>query len=124
MDIKKALSSILPSQIKTKDPVERTIKSENATEREGNGQMSWDQQQKPRPPMSDEELKQAKEKLLQIEAVQNSGWIVEEAHTETKKVLLVKDAEGKIVRRIMEEEIWQLLEPPDKNRGRILNRAA
>ncbi len=114
----------MPSHLKTKDPVEKAIKSENATEREGNGQMPWDQGKKPRPPMSDEELRQAKEKLLEIESVKNSGWIVEESHTETKKILLVKDAEGNLIRRILEDEIWQLLEPPDKNRGRIINRAA
>lgn len=124
MDVKNSLSSILPSHLQAKDPVDRAIKSGSATDRDGNGQMPFDEKKKQKQPMTDGEFEKALEQLKNLDVVRTSQWVVEAASTESQKIVLLKDASGKVLRRILEEELWQLLEAPDKHRGQLLNKAA
>ena len=62
MDIKQALNSILPLQLRAKNKVEKSIKSDSTTDRDANGQQSFGGGQQ-HPPMSDEHLKKAMKHL-------------------------------------------------------------
>ena len=63
MDIKQALNSILPLQLRAKNKVEKSIKSDSTTDRDANGQQSFGGGQQ-HPPMSDEQFKKAMKHLI------------------------------------------------------------
>lgn len=128
MDIKNALNAVLPIQSRVKDPVERTIKSDNTTEREGHGQEQYQNpnQQQHRPPMPEDEFKRAVKFLRELPAVQQHNLIIEIGEHYGRKVVVLKEQDGKVVRRIQEAELWtlQIMKEPDSKKGQLLRRSA
>ncbi len=128
MDIKSALNAILPIQRRENTAVDRTIKSGGATDRDANGQMGYDQQKKRhRDPMTEDQLKKAIEALQALPAVKENNLTVEMAEHDGRKIILLKEPSGKLLRRITEEELWTLPEMKDSDphaKGQLLNRTA
>jgi uncharacterized FlaG/YvyC family protein len=109
MDIKGALNSILPLNLRAKTGVDRSIKSGNATDRDANGQTTYDHgSQEQHPPMSEEQLEKAMQNLKELPAVKDHNLTVElQIHNDRRFVLLI-EPDGKILRRISELELWSL----------------
>lgn len=124
MDIKNALNAVIPLSLRAKDKVEKTIKSDSTTERDGNGQMPFGQEQQQREPMTEEQLKKAIEHIRALSVVKDHGLLVELIQLESKRFILLKEPSGKIVRRIHEAELWSLLEVQDGQKGSVLNKSA
>lgn len=129
MDIKNALNAILPPTLKQKTAVDRTIKAGNTTDRDANGQTTYDQnqQQQQRPPMTPEELQKAMRHLREFPAVKEHNLAVELVEQEGKRFILLKEPDGKILRRISEAELWTLpimSHTDPKPKGQLLRRTA
>lgn len=128
MDIKNALNSILPIQLRTKPTVDRSIKSGNTTDRDANGQMGYDQQkQKQQEPMTEEQLQKALQALRDLPAVKDHQLSTELTEIDGKKFVLLKEPNGKLIRKISESELWTLpvMKDSDPNKkGQLLRKTA
>ncbi|MEZ0393078.1 MAG: hypothetical protein ACAH59_12730 [Pseudobdellovibrionaceae bacterium] len=127
MDIKNALNSILPLNLRAKTAVDRTIKSGNATDRDGNGQMPFDQNQQQKEPMTEQELEKALQHLKDLPAVKDHNLTVELTEQNGKRFVLLKEPDGKIIRRIPELELWSLpvmTESEPNKKGQLLRKTA
>jgi hypothetical protein len=126
MDVKSAINSILPPQAKPINPVDRTIKSENAEERDGNGQEQYSRQQQDRDSMSEEEFQKALETLKSFPAIKEHNLQIEVITQESSRFVLLKEASGKLVRKISEAELWTLPQFRDgeKPKGQLLRKTA
>jgi hypothetical protein len=128
MDIKKALNAILPLNLRQKTEVDRTIKSGNTADRDGNGQMPYDQNQQPqREPMTEEQLEKALKALREYPAVKEHNLSVELVEQEGRKFVLLKEPDGKLIRKIPEIELWSLpvmTQSEPVKRGQLLRKMA
>lgn len=127
MDIKNALNSILPLNLRPKDGVDKSIKMDNTTDRDANGQQQYQSQDQKREPMTDEQIEKALEILRSYPAVKEHNLSIELVLIDNKKFVLLKEPDGKLIRKIAEHELWSLpdmkqWEPPKK--GQLLRKTA
>lgn len=127
MDIKNALNSVLPPNLRPKEHVERTIKSDSTTDRDADGRTPYDQggQNEKRGPMSDEQMKKALDHLRGLQAVKDHQLTIElVTKDDGKRFVLIKEPDGKVVRRIFEHELWSLQAVQDTDKGQLLRKTA
>jgi uncharacterized FlaG/YvyC family protein len=128
MDIKNALNSIMPPSLRKTVQTDRSIKAGNTTDRDANGQASYDQNQQQREPMTEEQLKKALEHLKSLPAVKDHNLTVELVETQGKRFVLLKEFDGKVIRRIPEIELWTLPvmneSDPTNKKGQLLRKTA
>ena len=124
MDIKSALNQIVPLNLRAKDQVQRTIKSDSTTDRDANGQQAFGERQEHREPMTEEQLQKVLEHLKTLPVVKDHNLTVELAEQEGKKFVLLKEPNGKLIRRIPESELWSLQIMQEDKKGQILNKSA
>lgn len=124
MDIKGVLNAVIPQQIRSKEKVEKLIKSDSTTDRDANGQMTSGGEHEHHPPMSDEQFKRALQHLENLAVVKDHNLSVELTESEGKKFVLIKESSGKVVRRIPEQELWSLLSVKDSEKGQLLRKTA
>ena len=126
MDIKNALNAILPLNLRAKDRVEKAIKSESATDRDANGQQAYNQQneQDNHGPMTDEQFAKALEHLKNLAVVKDNNLSVVPTVVDGKKFVLIKEPDGKVVRKIAENELWSLQVVRESKKGQLLRRTA
>ena len=129
MDIKNALNAILPLQLRAKTASDRALKAGNSTDRDANGQTSYEQkkQQDHHEPMSEEQMKKALDHLKEFPAVKEHNLTVEMVEQDGKRFVYLKEPDGKILRRIHESELWTLpimTETDPKKTGQLLRRTA
>lgn len=127
MDIKNALNAVIPPQLRQKDGVDRTIKMGNTTDRDANGQQMY-QEQKPKEPMTEEQFEEALQVLKNLPAVKEHNLTVEAIEHEGRRIVLLKESDGKVLRRIHEAELWTLPEmkssDPSNKKGQLLRKTA
>ena len=124
MDIKNALNQILPINLRAKDQVQKAIKSDSTTDRDANGQQAFSDNQKQKEPMTEEQLQKALAHLRALPVVVDHNLLVELVEVDSKKFVLLKEPDGKIIRRIPEFELWSLQILQEDKKGQILNRSA
>ncbi len=129
MDIKNALNAILPLNLRAKTAPDRALKAGNSTDRDANGQASYEQQKQKnqREPMSDEQIEKAVQHLKDFPAVKEHNLSVEVVENDGKRFVYLKEPDGKILRRIHEAELWTLpvMSESDPNKkGQLLRRTA
>lgn len=124
MDLKGIGKPIGPLPIQTRERVERSINSEKTGDREGNGQAAFGDGQQHHQPMSDEQFQKAKEHLENLQAVKDNHLEVVEYHSEGKRFLLLREPNGKVIRRIPESELWTLQNVKNNEKGQLLSRTA
>lgn len=128
MDIKKNLTPILPTQanqIKPKTALEKTLHASNTTDRDGNGQTGYDGgKEQQHPPMTEEELLKAMEHLKQLAVVKDNNLTVTLTEVDSKKIVLIAEPGGKVVRRIPESELWSLSILKDSSKAQLLSKVA
>lgn len=127
MDIKAALNTILPRVTSLKEPVDKSIKMGGATDRDANGQTGYGDQQEKRPPMSQEQFEKALEHLKEIPAIKEHNLVIEAIEVSGKRFVILKEVDGKVIRRIPEIELWSLpvfkkTEPHGK--GQLISKSA
>lgn len=127
MDIKNALNSILPPQVRSTVPTEKPIKSESATDRDANGQQQFSQNHdEKRGPMSDEQYEEAIQHLRSMPGVVEHGFVIEKEIIDGRRFVLVKESSGKVIKKISESELWTLphFTEGEKPKGQILRKTA
>jgi len=124
MDLKGIGKPINPLPVINRERVERSISSEKTSDREGNGQAAYDGNEKQHPPMTDEQFEQALEHLRGLPVVKDNHLEVIAEIKENKRIVILKEASGKILRRIMESELWSLQGVKESEKGQLLSRSA
>lgn len=122
MNIKTIAPQLNPLEGKPVDRTKKLVKSDQTHDRDGNGQQTFSEEQE-QPPMSEEQLNHAIEKLKNLPATKEHKWqILLEVVGDVRSVL-VKDNLGQLIRRIPEKELWTLPEN-DNPKGHLLKKAA
>lgn len=125
MNIRGLLGPNIPTNpVRSVDKVDRTIKSDMTHDRDANGQQTFDDQQKHREPMSEEQLQKSLELLRALPGVKEHKWTVELETVDGEKFVYVKDNLGNIVRKIPESELWTLPMDNDLQKGNLFHKAA
>lgn len=124
MDVRNVLGSIMPLNVNKTSPTDRIIKSDSTTERDGNGQMPFGEGGEHKPPMSEEQLKKAIEHLASHAAVKENNLSVELQTVDGRNFVVIKESNGKIVRRIPEIELWSLKDVQENEKGQLLRKTA
>lgn len=121
MNIKTIVPQLNPIESRPVDRTKKLVKSDQTHDRDANGQQTFSEEQE-HPPMSDEQLQQAIEKLKNLAATKEHKWqIYLDIDGEVRSVL-VKDNLGNLIRRIPEKELWTLPEH-DNPKGHLLKKA-
>lgn len=125
MDLKGIGKPVNLLPVKNREKVERSISSEKTTDREGNGQAAYgDGGQQQHQPMSDEQFQAVLEHLRGLQVVKENGLEVVEYASEGKRMVLLREPSGKVLRRIPESELWSLQTVKDKEKGQLLSKSA
>ncbi len=126
MDIKGALNAIMPTIPRVKDVTDKTIRSGSTTDRDGNGQQQYQGQGQKHGPMSEEQFKKAVDYIKGLEAVKEHNLSLEVAEVNGVKIVILKEPDGKVIRRIYEEELWtlQILKDESPKKGQLLRKTA
>lgn len=124
MDLKGIGKPIDPLPAINRERVERSISSEKTSDREGNGQASYDSNEKQHPPMTEEQFQQALEHLRSLPAVKDNHLEVIAEMREDKRIVILREPNGKVIRRILENELWTLQAVKDSDKGQLLSRSA
>jgi len=128
MDIKNALNAVMPAPLRAKDNVERPIKMESTTDRDANGQQTFQERDQHKDPMTEEQFAKALEVLRNLPAVIDHNLTIEAIDHDGKRLVLLKEPDGKILRRIHEAELWTLPEmkstDPGNQKGQLLRKTA
>ena len=74
--------------------------------------------------MSDEQFKKSMKHLQELAAVKDHNLTVEEHITEGRRFVLLKEPDGKLLRRISEQELWTLIESAQDKKGQLLRKTA
>lgn len=124
MDLKGIGKPISPPPVINRGRVERSISSEKSNDREGNGQAAMNGDESQHPPMSEEQYHQALEHLRQLQVVKENQLEIIEHHSEGKRIVIIREPSGKIIRRILENELWSLKAVKESEKGQLLSRTA
>lgn len=121
MNIRSLSNSILPISSTTIKEANATIKSHDATERDADGR---DAQANEHRECTDEEIEKILKNLREHPGIVANNLSVELVSQNEVRVILISDAEGQIIRRVVEKDFHQLLETIGQNNGRIISKTA
>jgi hypothetical protein len=126
MDTKNAVNSLIPLQTRVKSGVDKAIKTENTTERDGNGQQQYQSPDKKKEPMTEEEFEQATALLKTFGAITEHKLIVEVVREANRRWVLIKESDGTVLRRVQEEELANLMmsHGTDPKKGQLISKTA
>jgi|GEM_PF-3290786 len=100
-----------PLLVKSGDKIEaerRDLKSDQTTDRDGNGQQAYGDNDSHRP-LTEEELKTVVEKLKQHEGISKHGLNVLLTLSGDRPVVTIEDNQGKIIKRLTERHLFEYL---------------
>jgi len=124
MNIKSLVGNIPTIPVRPVDKLDRTIKSDSTHDRDGNGQQLFDDRQKKRDPMSEEQIEKCLEHLRNLPAVKENNWNIELAEIDGHRYVMVKDFNGQLIRKFPEADLWTLPSDLDDPRGQLLKKTA
>lgn len=127
MNIKNLIgSNPIVDKIKSVSSAPKSIKSESSSsERDANGQMMFQKQQK-KQKMNREQVEKALQTLNAKAFMKDMHWVATLIDDNGFYYAEVKDPEGKIIRKISEHDMWDLLEVQsvETSKGNLLKRTA
>ena len=106
---------------KTEKTDKKDIKSQSSTDRDGNGRQQQPEQERRK--LSDEEMKTAVEHLSQLPGVKTNNLLIAIETQNDMRIVLIKDAGGKIIRRIPEVDLLELTRDRHKEKGQLFDKA-
>ncbi len=114
-----------PGPVMGKEKIEetKTIKSDETSEREANGQQPFPDQEAHRP-LTEEELDSVIEKIKAHDGIQKSGLIVKLVEENQQKIVKVETPDGKIVKRFVERDLYFFLMQGDDEDIHLVNKSA
>jgi hypothetical protein len=122
MDIRGIAKIFNPFATPSIKRVEKNIKSDNTHDRDGNGQMPSGNDSEQRESMSDEQFEQALTNLKKHQVFKDNHLEVVVQNIDSKKIIIIKEPNGKVVRRISESELWSLQNVKDNEKGQLLSK--
>lgn len=124
MNVKSIASPLLTSvDARLKADVKTEMKSQDASDREADGRRQSDDDENPKRPMTNDEIEEVLESIRQLPGVQTHSLLVELSSEADHQVVWLKDAKGKVIRRLTLDQLWQIYKRPDKGKGQIFDRA-
>ena len=109
--------------VRTVDKTGRLLKSDEAHDRDANGQQAFDDTREQHEPMTDEQLNAAMEQLRNLPVAKEHKWTIHLMESEEGRFVIVKDNLGSMIRKIPESELWTL--PRDSSsKGQLLKKSA
>lgn len=125
MDIKNVAKSLLVPQVQVKSKIEKTLKTDTATDRDANGQMPNDgSSEQDHEPLNEEQFKKCLDHLKNLDFVKNNNLCLQVESINNKRFVILKELSGKILRRISEAELKTLKSAQDQSKGKILRKIA
>lgn len=120
----KSLSTPPISAVDTrlKTDVKSEVKSQESSEREADGRRNNDGNQPDRR-MTEEELAEVIKVIEEMPGVKTHSLLVELADENFSPVVWLKDPSGRIIKRLTQDQLWGILQRPDKSKGQIFDRA-
>ena len=126
MNIKSLIGNLAPVTTATAaSKVERQIKTDNATDRDANGQQFYGKERK-KEKMTDEQFEKAVELLREKHFIKDMHWNVLASEDNGVKFACVQDHLGKIIRRISEYDLWEVFDDvrSEETKGQLLKKTA
>lgn len=109
MDIKRLLNLNLFTPVKAQSRVNQVNQNDKSQDRDANGQEQYQQQPKEENrEMSEAEFNEAVEAFKQLPAVIEHNWKITTAIENSKKVLILKDNLGNLIRKIPDYDLWDI----------------
>ena len=126
MDVKNIINTLVPTQAKPMDSVDKSIKTDSTTDRDGNGQQQYQSQDERKPPMTEEEFKKYVEELSLLPAITEHNLVVEPQEINGKRFVFLKEPDGTVLRKITEEELRTLptVSVGESPKGQLLRKTA
>ena len=114
-----------PAQVLAKDKIEasKTIKSDEADEREANGQQPFADPDQYRP-LTEEELEKVLEKMRANEGIQKNGLIVKLYEENGQKIVKIEAPDGNVVKRFVEKDLYFFLYQNGEDAIQLVNKSA
>ncbi len=104
--------------------IEKGIVTDNATEREGNGQAATGGDSGQHEPMSEEEFQCALEHLKKHSIFKEHNLEIQITLNGNKRIVILLEPSGKILRRITETELRTLQLSKENEKGQLLSKSA
>lgn len=123
MNIKNVLNSIVNIAGVSTQKLDHKAKTEASGEKDT--QLGHGQEEASHHRMSDEEAREVLEYLKSLDGIKDNNLSVRLEKSEDRFVVFVEDSSGKVVRRMLEDELWALFKKRNKDskKGQILNKA-
>ncbi len=114
-----------PAPVLGKENIESSkgIKSEDTNEREANGQQTFGDSESHRS-LTQEEVEKVLEKLKSHEGIVKSGLIVKHTKENDQNIVKIETPDGKIVKRIVERDLYFYLTQESKEDLHLVNKSA
>lgn len=114
-----------PAQVLGKEQIEasKSIKSDEATEREANGQQPQGEHEGHRP-LTPEELEKVLGKIRSHEGITKHGLLVKAVDENGQKIVRIETPDGKVLRRIVESDLFFYLYQKDKDSLQLVDKSA
>ena len=123
MDVKGLVRNIIPLAPQAAKETRKSVKTDNATDRDPNGQSSQGGDQGSRRQFTQEELEETVKRIEALPGFKDNGLRARLAQANGISVVYIEDALGKVVRRIPEAELGALADSQEKKSGHLLNKA-
>lgn len=114
-----------PAQVLAKESIESTkaIKSDETSDREGNGQQPQSDTDDSRP-LNEQEVEEVIGKISAHEGVQRNGLIVKHEFINNQNIVVIEDPSGNQVRRFTESDLYHLWKQTHQDEIQLLRRKA
>lgn len=124
MTIKSVTTPPNPVEIR-KTATTHETKTEGSSERDAQAFYDDTNQKQQKRKLTDHEIGEVIEHLKNLPFVKENNWSIRLEVVGNYSIVFVEDSQGKIIRRIPEQDLWGLWmqKSTDKNKGNILNKA-
>lgn len=121
MNIKSVVSNpILP--VDSKNRVEGGVRTKGSTDRDANGKRE-DGGEPEKRNLSEQEFEEALSILKSLPGLKTSDLSLRAEITDGVRVVYIEDADGKVVRRLTESQLWTATRDKDRQTGAIFDKA-
>lgn len=127
MNIRNFLGNSVPvTPVSAPTRVERPIQTDSTHDRDANGQEMYQQREKKKERMTDEQFEKALAILREKNFIKDMNWVVLAVYENNTKYAWVQDQSGQSIRKIVEFELWDLFDDTEKEqtKGQLLRRTA
>lgn len=126
MNIKNLLGNAIPITPATSvNKADRPIKLDTTSDRDPSGQQ-YSQQERKKEKMTQEQFDKAVAILAEKHFIKDKHWVVVPVDENGVKYVSVQDAEGQLIRKIIEYELWEVFEDAksEEPKGQLLKKSA